>query len=730
MRRAVCVFCILFLLLPLGGCTDRAAPPTVTLSPTAQPTAVPTAPKPESASVSETAAPVLPQSEKLELALVLNGRDASPFLTDGRTLTTAHFSMQDSLTVKSVSGEEIAFLYFIWDAYPGEIELLTAEGQRQSVPGDMLHKLVRLDAPSVSVTVTRLSGEADQPLCDLSSYSFGSLPKEVQDWQYMPEGEADLMLFPAHADDEYVFFGGIIPYYAGELGYKVQLCWMTYHKDEFVRNHELLNALWKGGCVYYPVINFASRDVKINSVETAMLYYPFESWESFQVEQLRKYKPLVAIGHDEQGEYGHGAHILASRTLEQAVADAADSRKFPDSAERYGIWDTPKTYIHLFGDEPTYLDFTLPLKAFGGRNLREVALDCYREHDSQIRSSIYTVYDRGTAYDASRFGLLRSLVGKDSENNDLLEHLDPTAPRSVAAMPDPTAVRGTAVADADGLRHMADDPHGVYTLTADIDLSGADWLPFAFYGELDGNGHSITDLRVRSCGAETSVTVDGNLKEYESYGAGLFSYAEGAYIHDLTLQSVDIRIESGEHCFAAGFAGCFADSRFENCSVEGRVELISSGTMVGVGGIAGFGRGEFDCCRSDMTLIHRDRNLAAHCEQFTGGIFACGHSAVTDCSVTIRGYTSCHGYVHDGGLVGMEYQYYDQSNHLIRYYTGNTVSGFIEFFEQNHDRRAYCEAFVGENLGWAVNYADGNSSSFERRERFVYDTELLPEDHA
>ncbi len=727
MKRVSCCFLILLLIFGLCACTERrVAEPLSTAAPAAEATSAPAA-----APTAESTPETTPEPEAVELALRVekNGGDVLPHVADGRIITATDLFVGDTLTVASADGSDIAALYLLWDAYPGEVQIETPGGRVQTVAGGRLHSLIRLEEPSPSLTLRRVNGEKNQPLCELSAYTAGSLPAEVQDWRNLADGEADILLFPAHADDEFVFFGGILPYYAGELGYKLQVCWMTYHEEDFVRNHELLNALWKSGCVYYPVINFASEDVKINSVQTAMVYYPFESWVEFQVEQLRRYQPLVVVGHDEQGEYGHGAHILASLTLEQAVVDAADGEKFPASAEKYGLWDTPKTYIHLFGDEPTCLDAALPLSAFGGKTMRDVAIDCYLEHDSQVHSSRYTVYDSSSPYDAFRFGLFRSLVGRDSERDDLFEHLDLSRPKSQTVEAAEENISGTPVSDAAGLLAIAADPRGSYTLTADIDMSGVEWMPFAFCGELDGRGHSIRNLSVRRCGAEKSVTVDGNLKEYDTLGAGLFSYTEGAYIHDLNLTALRIRIETAENCFAASFAGCFADTRFENCAAEGCVELISSGIMVGVGGIAGFGRGEFRHCRSSMTLIHRDRSYAARCEQFTGGIFACGHSELTNCTVDIRGYTSCHGYVHDGGLVGMEYQYYDRENHVIRYYTGNTISGFIEFFEHNEDRRAYCDGFVGENLLWSVNYASGNASTFERRETNDYSTELLPENY-
>lgn len=193
--------------------------------------------------------------------------------------------------------------------------------------------------------------------------------------------------------------------------------------DDYRRKHEQRNALWLSGCRYYPEIN-SCADLRCWSYEEAVNVYGFETFESFQVEMIRKYRPYVVVGHSENGEYGHGAHYLASRALEQAVLDASQSERFPDSVERYGVWDTPKCYIHLYGDDPTVLDDTLPLEAFGGKTIYQVATECYQQHASQYQMGYYKVYSKGHPTDARLFGLQRTLVGEDIAKNDLFENID------------------------------------------------------------------------------------------------------------------------------------------------------------------------------------------------------------------------------------------------------------------------------------------------------------------
>ncbi len=282
----------------------------------------------------------------------------------------------------------------------------------------------------------------------------------------------------------------------------------------------------------------------------------------------------------------------------------------------------------------------------------------------------------------------------------------------------------TEIRDAAGLLAMAARPDGSYALAADIDLAGVDWTPFAFSGALDGRGHTLYNLTLSRCGEEIRLTRDGNLKPYDTVFAGLFSVLEGAEVRDLTLRGVHVSVESSENCFAAVLAGCLDHSAVSGCAVEGRVELVGSAVMVGVGGIAGYGCGSITDCSASVELFFEDRLFERRCEQFMGGILGCGVADIERCTVSIAGYDSCHGYVHNGGLVGMyylcgmDYPYCSVSE--------NYVAGFISFFEDNTDRRAYCAPFRGEFLTGLRRYED-NRHDFERRETFDYSRVLRPE---
>ncbi|MBQ2218340.1 MAG: hypothetical protein II418_05295, partial [Firmicutes bacterium] len=93
----------------------------------------------------------------------------------------------------------------------------------------------------------------------------------------------------------------------------------------------------------------------------------------------------------------------------------------------------------------------------------------------------------------------------------------------------------------------------------------------------------------------------------------------------------------------------------------------------------------------------------------------------------IDGYDSDHGYVHNGGLVGM-YIIYPKGSSYAGAVVNDHVSGRIRFFEDNRDRRAYCEPYIGEVLQWTYDWG-GCTEDFERDEVFTYDEILRPCPH-
>ncbi|MBQ2311361.1 MAG: hypothetical protein II185_02265, partial [Firmicutes bacterium] len=299
-----------------------------------------------------------------------------------------------------------------------------------------------------------------------------------------------------------------------------------------------------------------------------------------------------------------------------------------------------------------------------------------------------------------------------------------------AASPAPTPIRS-----AKDMHLLAEDPEGYFLLAADIDMSelaaepgGANWTPIAFSGTLEGASYTIYNLKIDRFGAETAETVDGNAKVYKTLSAGLFSALDGAKITDLTIRGADIAVRGDANCFAGVLAGWMQNTLVDNCTIsDSRVTLTAAclpepgatdngkprtSCNAGVGGLAGFGAGngkdaesptgnynQISNCRIDTTLVFADEcDPSLKVEQFLGGVLGAGYADITGCFVNVEGWAAIRGYAHNGGMVGMFYVY--DGTDTIGLISGCEVSGAINFYENNRDRRAYCDPYVGEKMTW------------------------------
>lgn len=276
------------------------------------------------------------------------------------------------------------------------------------------------------------------------------------------------------------------------------------------------------------------------------------------------------------------------------------------------------------------------------------------------------------------------------------------------------------------LQKIAENPSGDYILMADLDMTGISWKAMDMNGgSFDGNGHAILNLTLTQMGDLKPDSCDGNKKLYETAYFGLFGTLINSEVKNLKLINVRALVTIDEPCFIGGLAGYAENATITDCTVVGTLELRAFDRMFGVGGVVGYGSGKIKNCTVDVTLITTDTDAKTKDEQFLGGVYATGFMDVRNCNVTIDGYTSEHGYVHNGGIVGM-YMEYPLGVGKKGYVTGNHVEGRITFFENNDDRRAYCKAFVGEAL---VDYyiLDDNTQNFQKEEWKDFSEELRPE---
>ncbi len=346
-----------------------------------------------------------------------------------------------SLTMEAEEG--IASLYIRFTGNCGEYTVTdTVTGTSHVRRHEFLHDFIDLETlfgyiPN-SVSLSFESGSVT--INELTAYSAGEVPDDVQRWEKPRDGETDLILFSTHGDDEHLFFAGILPYYAREMDYQVQLVYMTDHHNNCgdIRMREILDGLWTAGVTSYPVFG-TFPDFYRWGIDNA--YIAFEQMDisrddliEYVVENIRRFRPKVVIGHDFNGEYSHGQHAVYADVLAAAVEVSMDASAYPESAEQYGTWDVPKAYFHLYEENPIVMNWDIPLESFGGLTAWQVSSrHALQKHVSQLEAledEDLTWYfgDNPTAASVGRFtpcnfGLYRSTVGTDVEKNDFFENV-------------------------------------------------------------------------------------------------------------------------------------------------------------------------------------------------------------------------------------------------------------------------------------------------------------------
>lgn len=255
---------------------------------------------------------------------------------------------------------------------------------------------------------------------EIQVFGEGSKPKEAHSWEDL--SKADLMLITCHPDDELLWFGGLLPEYAGERGLRVQT--VTVVPSTPQRRLELLDGLWHCGVKAYPVL------LGMADASTKSLAAQYRRWSRSALCRkitavIRQYQPEVVVTHDLNGEYGHGGHRATADAVTRSLSLAANADKYKDSASAWGVWQVKKCYVHLYRENTLRLDWHQPLSSFGGRDGFRVAVEALAFHKSQTAHG-WEMEDGGRM-DNAAFGLYYSSVGDDLTGTDLMEHIDSAA---------------------------------------------------------------------------------------------------------------------------------------------------------------------------------------------------------------------------------------------------------------------------------------------------------------
>lgn len=327
-----------------------------------------------------------------------------------------------TISITPQKGVEQGGIYLCFEDYPEHIALYQ-EGKDDPIYESGPPAFAHLYLPFSGDAKLRLEfrvGKKGMGISELFVTKGSTPPDFVQVWQPTYD-KADLLIVVAHPDDELLWFGGAIPYYSKTRGLKVVVSYVTCANH--LRRSELLNGLWAAGVRHYPDIGTTFHDKHVRTIKELYQFWRGEDRVvSYLTARVRRFQPLVVATHDIKGEYGHPAHKVVSKDTIQAVVNAGEAGFDPESAKAYGVWDTPKLYVHLYPENSLNMAWDALIDPESGLSSMALTRLAFSKHRSQQKN--YQVQDGGP-FDNTSFGLYRSTVGEDVKKNDFFENITP-----------------------------------------------------------------------------------------------------------------------------------------------------------------------------------------------------------------------------------------------------------------------------------------------------------------
>ena len=195
----------------------------------------------------------------------------------------------------------------------------------------------------------------------------------------------------------------------------------------------------------------------------------------------------------------------------------------------------------------------------------------------------------------------------------------------------------STAAQLDAVRNY---PEAYFIQTADINLSTVDnWVPIGkdsdhcFWGSYDGNGHTISNLKIKNDGTEDYV--------------GLFGYS-GSAIKNLSLENVKIEIDMNLCGDSVSIGTLAGNAPIVNCSSAGTINVTGLAKDSDIGGLAG--------CAQGIEYSHSSVIISINCsgsqEMSIGGLAGrCLHSSASN-SYFKGSISSSDSLMYVGGIAG------------------------------------------------------------------------------
>ena len=374
----------------------------------------------------------------------LNGKKVYKNVTDHSFKSYWESPKAKNPYVTITSQKPVYGLYLCFRAMPAyEVQVDRGNGWEKAADGnpDFLHAYYELDGVTQIRIWATEEGRTVMGFNEITVFGEGAVPEWVQRWEPTPE-KTDLMFVIASPDEELLYLGGAIPVYAVERNHSAAVVCMAY--DNPSRRSELLNSLWSMGYRFYPMIS-SQNSIPGNGRGKA---------QEFLIGAVQKCRPEVIVTLDENGEGNNGQRKTVVYVCKEAFDLAA---KDPEKG-----WQAKKLYLHLYGDDPTVLDWDRPLESQGGLSGISAARYAYFYYKTQDATD-KSVLGTGTKYPNNRFGLFRTLVGEDTAKDDFLEHIDPADLTPAPELPDLTVDKTAGILPELNAKGMIDEGEFIYS---------------------------------------------------------------------------------------------------------------------------------------------------------------------------------------------------------------------------------------------------------------------------
>ena len=176
-------------------------------------------------------AATLTMAEDISEQVTFKGAGHLNYLTDGsygRIWDSALIRGECQLTIIAPEGKTIGDVVIHWRAFPLAVTIQKPDGNGgwedvASYEGKHYEQYYPVDGLSEIRIIHRDHPKENLRILELTVVTPGELPEHVHVWED-PAEKVDLMLLHGHPDDELLWFGGLLPYYGGELQRR---CWWS-----------------------------------------------------------------------------------------------------------------------------------------------------------------------------------------------------------------------------------------------------------------------------------------------------------------------------------------------------------------------------------------------------------------------------------------------------------------------------------------------------------------------